>query len=264
MCGLAGIGMCERQRNKTEIDRIRRLFTRLLVESEHRGPYATGVAVIGADGTCRVHKAPVMASGFVSTHGYRDAMASVNSGTTIIMGHTRWPTRGSHLDNRNNQPLSGRCVVAHNGHIRNADEVSDLLGLSRLWEVDSEALLRIADRNLVNNGLDVSGLRDDLRYLSGRLSAVIADPRNPDTIYLIKGNQPLFLRWYQTLGILVYASEEEIIDRAMNGTVPSRDIPIPAWTVVTLKLEQEPELSFEPFAIKGGDDHGADYRHRDR
>ena len=70
MCGLTGILISSRRRSKRELHDIAEMFTRLLVGSEHRGPYATGAALVGADGDCIVSKAPIPASQFVTGRDY--------------------------------------------------------------------------------------------------------------------------------------------------------------------------------------------------
>src|SRR3990172_6989604 len=106
MCGLAGVLISPCRRSEADLEYVRHLFTRLLVNSEHRGPYATGAAVMDKEGGYCMMKEPLMASEFVETVQYLRLMDQINGDTSILMGHTRYPTRGSHLDNRNNHPLA--------------------------------------------------------------------------------------------------------------------------------------------------------------
>ncbi len=68
-------------------------------------------------------------------------MDEVDNHTTILMGHTRWRTRGSEANSRNNHPIrAGIIIGTHNGTIYNADYLFRRLGLPRYAEVDSELL----------------------------------------------------------------------------------------------------------------------------
>ncbi len=61
------------------------------------------------------------------TGEYRKGLASLDSDTTCIIGHTRWKTRGNEFDNLNNQPVVTAnshvtgSITTHNGTITNAD-----------------------------------------------------------------------------------------------------------------------------------------------
>ena len=195
-------------------------------------------------------------------------MEMIDEQTGAIMGHTRWPTRGSHLDNTNNQPLYSNndysLCLTHNGHAKNADELAKLLGLPREWEVDSEIPLRIAERHLTCDGIDTEGFIHDIALVKGRVSAVIAGSKWPNTVYLLKGNQPLYIRWNSKLRIFAYASEQEILGRSITDAKSWQDIPIPAWRFVTITLSKKPELKFEPFSLAGGVSHAADSYDRNR
>ena len=261
MCGLTGILLCKKQRSETELDYTKHLFTELLINSEHRGPYATGAAIINYDNGSHVDKAPLPASRYVCSPGYDQLMEVVSQYTTIMMGHTRWPTRGSHLDNTNNQPLCSDgylLCITHNGHAKNADELSALLGLPREWEVDSEILLRIAERHIIHDGIDTDTFIRDIALVRGRVSAVIASPQWANKVYLLKGNQPLFMWWNRKMKMLAYASEKEILGRSIDDAKSWQEIPIPEWRLVTVTLDKKPKLEFEPFSLAGGVNHVAD------
>ncbi len=246
MCGLAGVILGEKKRTKPELVCIRDLFDDLLVHSEHRGPFATGAAMTKADGSILVEKAPLPASEFVETPEYRSLMEHMGSDVTCLMGHTRWPTRGTHLDNRNNHPLVSEddsVALSHNGTITNADVLFRRLKLPRMAQVDSEILLRLAERNTTCSGIDVDGFIDDLACCAGRLSVVAVASSRPTEILLIKGNQPMELRYNADLALLAYASEPEILDNAWPARWTSEDIRLPAWTAVTVDADGA-ELGF--------------------
>ena len=260
MCGLTGILLSDRARGNRELQVIAELFTELLVGSEHRGPYATGVALINASGDYYISKAPVPASGFVTSRDYRLVIDKLASDTTCLMGHTRWPTQGSHLDNANNHPLvsggehktrgqhpnRGVCILTHNGHIQNASVLFKAMDLPRKAQVDSEILLRLAERNAGKCGIDPVGFADGISLCRGKMSAVVVATGDPAKILLVKGNQPLEVRYHAARGLIIYASEPEILDSAIGSDTGWEVIEIPAWRLVVVDTRRVMPLTTYP------------------
>ena len=236
MCGLAGLVMSELPRSARELREVGGLFGRLLVGSEHRGPHATGVALVNAAGEHYLAKAAVPASAFVRSKDYRAVLDRLGSDATLLMGHTRWPTRGSHLENVNNHPLVGSgknpCIVTHNGHIANHELLTQALELERAAEVDSEVILRLAERNATASGIDPVGFAKDLALCRGRLSVVAVASNQPKRTLLIKGNQPLEVWRNQRRGLIVYASELAILDDAVGSESGWEEVRVPPWKLV--------------------------------
>ena len=260
MCGLTGVLLSDQARSSRELQVVAELFTRLLVGSEHRGPHATGVALVGEDGDYYLSKAPIPASEFVQSRKYSLVLDRLDSATTLLMGHTRWPTRGSHLDNANNHPLvSGGehkarghhpnrsvCILTHNGHIQNASVLFKAMGLPRKAQVDSEILLRLAERNAGKCGIDPLGFADGISLCRGKLSAVVVATSDPAKILLVKGNQPLEVRFHEARGLIAYASESEILDSAIDLNTGWEVIEIPAWRLVVVDTRQMMPLATYP------------------
>jgi len=270
MCGLAGVLQTNQARSRADLRMIAELFTRMLVGSEHRGPHATGVALINASGDHYISKAPVPASGFVTSRDYRRVIDKLANDTTCLMGHTRWPTRGSHLDNANNHPLvsggehktrgqhpnRGICILTHNGHIQNASVLFKAMDLPRKAQVDSEILLRLAERNTGKCGIDTIGLADDISRCRGRLSAIVVSTNDPSKILLVKGNQPLELRYHAARGLIIYASESQILDSAIGSETDWEAIEIPAWRIVVVDTRRMMPLTAYPIPNRSNDEDG--------
>ncbi|MHB1002061.1 MAG: class II glutamine amidotransferase [Armatimonadota bacterium] len=234
MCGLAGIVTEKAERSQCELDRIADMFTRLLIYSEYRGPFATGAASIGSDGELSVVKLPVPAYRFIDTKEYRAWLGTINNNTTYLMGHTRWPTKGSIYNDENNHPLVaeiqgqghglGHLALTHNGTIKSIEQHFKRLKLPRTAQVDSELLLRLAQRHAGKHGLDIDSFIDYLPALNGRMSMATVVTSKPNEIILLKGNMPLEVRFNPKRKIIAYASEPEILYDALKGdswqTVP--------------------------------------------
>lgn len=221
MCGNCGLLRVKPQISPRALASAAGLFTHLLVLSEHRGPLATGAAWLDASGRHRIHKVPLPASEFIAADGYDDWLGSIPPTAVLLMGHTRWPTQGSHLDNRNNHPLVDRRVVpilaTHNGHIPHAAQYFKRFGLPRHWEVDSELLLRLARKHATSHGIDITALLTDIGQCPGHIAAVLAWAAHPEAILFIRRDRPLYLAFNKSRRLIVYASERAILELILAG-----------------------------------------------
>jgi len=252
MCGLAGMILAPKRRSRREMDRLVESFTRLLICSEHRGPHATGVALVKDDGTYKVEKAPLPARDFVGTLRYAVWADDIDAQTTLLMGHTRWPTRGSELNPNNNHPLvvareNGSVLLTHNGHLTGVDRLFAQYQLPRIAQVDSEFLVQLAAKHWTPEGLNLRMFLHDLRGIEGRMSAVLVATSQPETIYLFKGNQPLEVVYHARDRVLCYASETSILVRALGVSGEWEKQPVSYGSVSTIcvsKLTHRQELPF--------------------
>jgi len=235
MCGLAGVLIGKRSGAGCEISSITALFTRLLILSEHRGPYATGAAIVMEGGTIQTAKSPMPAHRFVHSVAYAGLCRQADEGVTLLMGHTRWPTQGSHLHNENNQPLLSdgpiRLALTHNGNIPNVARHFDAFGLQRKWEVDSELLLRLACRHLSRDGLVVPDMIYDLALCTGQIAAVMAVVSRPDEVLFLRRDRPIWIAYHDGLNLLAYASESTILLQALSDCQDWKLQHMPAETI---------------------------------
>jgi glucosamine 6-phosphate synthetase-like amidotransferase/phosphosugar isomerase protein len=202
----------------------------------------------------RVVKAPLPARAFVQTAEYLDWLAGIDGQVTHLMGHTRWPTRGSERNPANNHPLvasialgeaglaqiptpagagppTGRTrhehavLACHNGAIHDPDGWCRRLGLPRTAQVDSELLVRLAQRHAGADGLDLPAFLADIAPLEGRMSCALVATTKPEEIVLLRGNMPLEVCLHRQQKLLAYASEAPILARGLTDT---------GWGVVSL------------------------------
>ncbi len=241
MCGQLGILIGRSSRPRKNMAGIAKLFTRLLVLSEHRGPHASGAAWLDSSGAHRLHKAPESASMFVTGNAYEEWQASIPPTATLLMGHTRWPTQGTHLDNRNNHPLSDSgehpILLTHNGNIPEVDLCFRHFGLPRRWGVDSEILLRLARRHARPGGVDVAALLGDMARCPGDIASVVAWAAYPETILLIRRDRPLFIAWNARRRLLAYASERPILVEAIRKGSGASMASISGWRMDVMEEE---------------------------
>jgi glucosamine 6-phosphate synthetase-like amidotransferase/phosphosugar isomerase protein len=200
MCGIAGFCLNPKHHaNTTE------LASQMLLDIEHRGFHATGVAWINKEGKRAITKAPISASKFIATKAGQNVCKDA---TTAIL-HTRWATQGSPTVNDNNHPIPrGKIVLTHNGHIANDDQLFKQLKVDRIGQVDSEAVAALL---AFSNGKHPAEV---LTRIQGSAALAWITQDQGDTLHLARvSNSPLWIG--QTLtGSLVYGSTEETIENA--------------------------------------------------
>ena len=247
MCGQVGLILGRKRRTQAELADLRRLFEWLLLHSEVRGPHATGLAWLKVNGDYRIVKEPLPARDLVARDAFRQALAQVNSQTTVLMGHTRWSTRGDPANNRNNHPLRAGVVIGtHNGTLYNADRLFRRFRLARHAQVDSELLFRLADRHTPEDAIDPVGFTQALRLCRGQMSAVMASVLDPATILVLKGNKPLALWLHRQQRVVAYASETRFLMAALGDAAGWRPLNVPAMTLLTLRHDGEWAVDLRP------------------
>ena len=185
---------------------LSRLLSVLSVACEERGTDATGIAY-NHNNRQRIYKRPLAAH----LMRYR-----VPSPAAVVMGHTRMTTQGSEKRNSNNHPFSGQAgdtqfALAHNGVLYNDKALQQRFALpATKIETDSYVAVQLLERY---GKLDFDGLRFMAELLEG--SFTITALSDQDELYFIKGNNPICIYHFPSVGLYIYASTEEILRKAL-------------------------------------------------
>lgn len=199
--GMADYGNCFTGRQKAYI------LSTLATECEARGTDATGVAY-NSGGQLRIFKRPLPA------HKIR---LFFPCDTNVVMGHTRMATQGSARKNCNNHPFQGAVggmpfALAHNGVLRNDGKLRRKLGLhATRIETDSYIAVQLIERRKV---LSFDTLSYMAEQMEGSFTFTVLDGR--ESLYFIKGDNPLCLVHFPRMGFYLYASTEEILAHALK------------------------------------------------
>ena len=186
---------------------LKKLIHTLSVAAEIRGTDATGIAYV-RDSSIVTYKKPKPAHK-VKLFFPRD--------TGAVIGHTRFTTQGSEKRNCNNHPFEGRCgteafALAHNGVLYNDRELRREQHLPPTSiETDSYIAVQLLEQG---QQLDTENIRRTAELVEG--SFVFTILRNDNTLFLVKGNNPLTLYHFPALGLYVYASTKSILDNALR------------------------------------------------
>ena len=186
---------------------LKKLIHYLSVAAEVRGTDATGIAYV-RDGSVVTYKKPKPAHK-VKLFFPRD--------TRAVIGHTRFTTQGSEKRNCNNHPFEGHCgteafALAHNGVLYNDRELRREKHLSTTpIETDSYVTVQLLEQG---QQLDTENIRRTAELVEG--SFVFTILKNDNTLFLVKGNNPLTLYHFPKIGLYVYASTKSILDNALK------------------------------------------------
>jgi glutamine amidotransferase len=139
-----------------------------LSDQSHRDPDGTGLGFFAADGTARVHKAPVAA---YEDRAFAQEARHVESAT--FLAHIRFASTGA-LEVRNTHPFEqdGR-LFAHNGVIEDLPRLDAHLGADRSLvkgDTDSERFFALITRETAAHGGDVTaGIEAAARWAAQNL-----------------------------------------------------------------------------------------------
>ena len=216
MCGLAGVILQNKSRTEDEMSLVTAGFERMLKSANTRGGHATGFALIDNQGNYSIHKRNVNAHQFLLMPETQMTLDSVTTDDILIMGHTRYATKGSPKINRNNHPIrAGHTIGTHNGWVRNDDELFDKFDLDRFAQVDSEVIFR-----MYNNADSVDDFIDNrLSLIQGKLCIVWTDLERPEYVYIVKANNPLEMVYIPSLNTIAYGSTNEIVKAGFSHNI---------------------------------------------
>ncbi len=185
---------------------LQKLVQALANASEVRGNHASGIAYNRPE-RLSIFKRPLPA------HKMR---FRIPEGTSAVMGHTRLTTQGSQKHNQNNHPFRGKAgtdfALAHNGVLYNDEMLRMKLNLPDT-PIETDSYIAV---QLIESKQELSF--DSLRYMAeevrGYFTFTVLDEDN--NLYFVKGESPLYIVHFPTLGLYVYASTKEIFKETMK------------------------------------------------
>lgn len=176
--------------------------------AEIRGTDASGIAYV-QNGRIQIQKAPRPA------HKMR---WRIDPKAQYIMGHTRMTTQGSANLNYNNHPFAGKAgrlpfALAHNGVLYNDGTLREQFQLpeSKI-ETDSYVAVQLLERE---GNLSAQSIKRTAEALKGSFTITLLDVN--ESLYFIKGNNPLTILLFPDPGCYLYASTAEILYNALEA-----------------------------------------------
>ena len=186
---------------------LKKLIRNLSIAAEVRGTDATGISYVNHGKVITFKKAK-------PAHKMK---LYFPKNTRTVIGHTRMKTQGSEKYNYNNHPFEGQCgtetfALAHNGVLYNDAELKTKYHLPKTQiETDSYVAVQLLEQK---KQLHTESIKKMAGLIEG--SFVFTILKNDNTLFLVKGNNPLTLYHFPKIGIYVYASTKSILDNALQ------------------------------------------------
>ncbi len=185
---------------------LKKLTQALANAAEERGTDATGISYV-KDGKVTIFKRPKPAHKI-----HFNAPAE----TKAIMGHTRLATQGDRKQNYNNHPFAGHTdkefAFAHNGVLWNDKELRKDGTIPNTYiDTDSYIGVQLIEKQ---GKLDLDSLQYMAEAVEGNFTFTVLDQNN--SLYIIKGSNPMCLLQFKDIGLYVYASTESIMKNALK------------------------------------------------
>jgi glucosamine--fructose-6-phosphate aminotransferase (isomerizing) len=184
-----------------------RLIRELSIAAEARGTDATGIAYNTSRGL-QIYKRPLAA---------HRLHLRIPAEAHVVMGHTRMTTQGSAKKNYNNHPFFGcvkgkRFALAHNGVLWNDRGLRHTKHLPKTKiQTDSYVAVQLLEQQ---KALDFDSLAKMAEQVEGSFSFAVLDEQN--ALWIVKGDNPLIIAHFSELGVYVYASTAEILNKALT------------------------------------------------
>ena len=201
---------------------LQKLVQALANASEVRGHHAAGIAY-NKDDVLTIFKRPKPA---------HKLHFRIPHGTAAVMGHTRLTTQGNQKFNYNDHPFRGHAAtdfaLAHNGVLYNDDQLRRQLNLPDTQiETDSYIAVQLIESQ---HELSFDSLRYAAEQVRGYFTFTLLDRQ--DNLYFIKGESPLHLIYFPSLGLYIYSSTKEIMSAAF------KQIPVQFPKYEVIKLDE--------------------------
>lgn len=221
---------------------LKKLTQALANAAEERGTDAAGISYI-RDGRVTIYKRPKPA---------HKIHFNAPDGTAAIMGHTRLATQGNQKFNQNNHPFPGHAnkefAFAHNGILYNDVELRKTKNLPDTHiETDSYVAVQLIEQQ---KKLDFNSLKNMAETVHGNFTFTALDEDN--SIYIVKGSNPMCLLHFEVLGIYIYASTESIMKNALKkvGMLNFPNVKIETAYGDIIKIDNQGNISRSEFESK--------------
>lgn len=224
---------------KVSASTLKRLLRALSVAAESRGTDATGISYVNNGNIVTFKKAK-------PAHKVKLYFPKE---TTAVIGHTRFTTQGSEKHNYNNHPFEGitdthSFALAHNGVLYNDSELRREKTLPDTQiETDTYIAVQLLEKE---NAVDNNSIKSMAESVRG--SFVFTILRDDNTLFLVKGDNPITLLHFPEFGLYIYASTTAILNVALKAVkLAGRCEEVPVNDGNIIRIDSDGKLSVSNF-----------------
>lgn len=187
---------------------LKNILRELSIAAECRGTDATGISYVN-NGEIVTFKQPKPA---------HKMKLFFPKDTVAVIGHNRLTTQGSEKKNFNNHPFDGMTAqhsfaLAHNGVLYNDKEIRLEKQFPKTQiETDSYVAAQLLEQS---ESVSMDSVKNMAETVDGSFAFTIL--RNDNTLFLVKGSNPITLYHFPELGLYIYASTKEILKTALKN-----------------------------------------------
>lgn len=226
MCSIFGLGF-QKGHKITDVKEIKEVVASLLVSGQSRGSDAAGLAVASSKKIV-VLKDPITGTELSKSGGFDQLFQNdVNFKgithdslpTMSILGHCRAQTQGTYRNNDNNHPIIAEKVIGvHNGCISNDNSLFQIFPeMKRKAQVDSEVIFRFINYCLDHGKSMQEAIRITGKQITGWFACAAINASNPFALWLFRDRTPLDVLYYQSVGLVIFATSKHMIETAVKG-----------------------------------------------
>lgn len=228
MCSIFGIGLFI-DHTLDDTDTIKSIMSTLLEEAEIAGRKASGVAIMKTKSTEVIRRAMSGSElakdddylSFADKHMRVGKNESPDDTLMSMIGHCRWPTKGSPDNHYNNHPIVAENIVGvHNGMINNDDELFSTFrkNVTRIAQVDTEIIFQLVSHFTRRFGSNktVKSIKEMASYVKGGYACAMLNVDSPYNLFLFREGNPIRILYYPDVKVLLFATRENFISTAVK------------------------------------------------
>lgn len=216
MCRLGGVVLTNRMRSVERYNQIAEDLLMLLVNMERAlGGDGNSLAFHYPNGDVRIIKDHRKANRLF--HRYNEIVQNLQDGAIIVQMHARLSTCGPSKYHENMHPFEhGAIVGCHNGQIDDQPiwDMLERVGVFPYSTTDSEAIFAALDTFAPS--LHPTGIQEVLDMLDGTYAITAVSRKQPNTLFLLAGENPLCYWLDAKRGEFWYASTPNLLPESLE------------------------------------------------
>lgn len=234
MCAIFGLGFMKGHK-VADTSMVRDIVRTLFIENQTRGRHAAGLAFVNS-ATINVVKKNVCGDRLIELPEYEAAEHKFMTFSTAppgqkgkiakeppisFVGHCRWKTKGTELDNVNNHPIIREDVVGvHNGMISNDDRIFRIYEKTfpRNGRVDSEIIFALIEHFSKDCKWPIhEAIQKTCEALQGGMACAFVHKQQPYIVWLFRRGNPCDVVIFRDVGMVAWSTSKIFIKNSIKG-----------------------------------------------